>query len=187
MKLSNGSNHGEVGMPTSLLVGSKNAIYHAAKWIAVCSIVAMFLSLMSGVVVRYIWATNLGWVTEVPNLLFPWLTMGAIVAAAARNEHIGIDLLVEKFPTTLRKVVIFGVNMIAMIAFAVISLRGLDVVDIAGGQRLPITKIAMSWAYWSIVVGFVALSIISLLNVLIVMIGGEKFSKPPISHGEDGI
>ncbi|MCE9684149.1 TRAP transporter small permease [Halomonas alkalisoli] len=187
MKLSNESSHGEVGMPTSLLVSSKNVIYHAAKWIGIFSIVAMFLSLMSGVVVRYIWSTNLGWVTEVPNLLFPWLTMGAIVAAAARNEHIGIELLVEKLPTTLRKLVIVGVNVIAMVAFAVISLRGLDVVEIAGSQRLPITKIAMSWAYWSIVAGFVALSIVSLLNVLIVIIGGDEFSKPPISHGEDGI
>ncbi|PXX98374.1 TRAP transporter small permease [Halomonas sp. LBP4] len=187
MKLSEESRSGEVGAPTSLLVRSKNVIYHAFKWVSIVSIVAIFLSLLLGVVVRYVLSTNLGWVTEVPNLLFPWLTMCAIVAAAAKNEHIGIDLVVEKLPSLPRKGVVLAVDVIAMIAFGTMAVHALDVVEIAGSQRLPITQVAMSWAYWAVVIGFLGLAVDSLINIALVLTGGDQFSEPQVSHGEDGI
>lgn len=187
MKLSKESRSREVGTPTSLLVSSKNVIYHAYKWVAIVSIVAIFLSLLLGVVVRYVFSLNLGWITEVPNLVFPWLTMCAIVAAAARNEHIGVELIVEKLPDLPKKVVVLAVNGIAMIAFGVMAVHALNVVEIAGSQRLPITGLGMSWAYWSVVVGFTGLSVVSLINIAMVLTGGDQFSEPQVSHGEDGI
>lgn len=187
MKLSTESRSSEIGAPTSLLASLKNVIYHASKWVSIVSIVAIFLSLLLGVVVRYVLSTNLGWVAEVPNLLFPWLTMTAIVAAAAKNEHIGVELVVEKLPRLPKKAVVLIVNAIAMIAFGVMAIHGLDVVEIAGSQRLPITGIGMSWAYWSVVIGFVGLAVVSLINIAIVLTGGEQFSETQVSHGEDGI
>ncbi|MDI5891830.1 TRAP transporter small permease [Halomonas rhizosphaerae] len=187
MKLSEESRSSEVGAPPSLLVRSKNAIYHTFKWISIISIVVMFLSLLMAVLVRYVFSTNLGWVTEVPNLFFPWLTMSAIVAAAAKNEHIGIDLVVEKLPRLPRKIVVLTVDGIAMIAFATMAVHALDVVEIAGSQRLPVTGLGMSWAYWAVVIGFIGLAVDSLMNIAIVLTGGDKFSEPQVSHGEDGI
>lgn len=187
MKLSEESRSSEVGAPASLLASSKNAIYLVSKWVAIVTIVGMFLSLLAGVVVRYVLSTNLGWVAEVPNLLFPWLTMSAIVAAAAKNEHIGIDLVVEKLPGLPRKSVVLIVNAIALIAFGTMAVHALDVVGIAGSQRLPITQIPMSWAYWSVVIGFIGLAIDSLINIALVLTGGVQSSEPQVSHGEDGI
>lgn len=187
MTLSKESQLGEVGGPTSPLLSSKNLIFELFKWLAVVSIVVMFLSLMAGVIVRYVLSTNLGWAAEVPNLFFPWLTMSAIVAAAARNEHIGVELIVSKLPAPLKKAVSLAVNLLAMVAFAVIAYYGLDVIAIAGSQRLPITQVAMSWAYWSVVIGFLALAIVALLNILITLTGNEDAAEPMVSHGEDGI
>lgn len=187
MKLSEESRSSEVDKPTSLLASSKSMIYHAFKWVSIVSIVIIFLSLLMGVVVRYLFSTNLGWITEVPNLVFPWLTMCAIVAAAARNEHIGVELVVEKLPRLPKKVVVLIVNLIAMIAFGVMAVHGLDVVEIAGSQRLPITQVNMSWAYWSVVVGFIGLAVVSFINIAMVLTGGNQFSEPQVSHGGDGI
>ncbi|GGX98150.1 hypothetical protein GCM10007160_27060 [Litchfieldella qijiaojingensis] len=185
MKLSEGSRVGEVASATSLMLSSKAAIYQLAKWIAILSIVVMFLSLMTGVIVRYVLSTNLGWIAEVPNLFFPWLTMSAIVAAAARNEHIGIDLIVDHLPVIARRPVIFATNALAVIAFGMIAYRGLNVIEIAGGQRLPITGIAMSWAYWSVVAGFAALAVVSLINVGLLLTGREENTASQVSHGEE--
>lgn len=171
MKLSEESHGNEAGQPASLLQGSKNAIYQLFKWVAIISIVTMFVSLLSGVIVRYVLSTSLGWVAEVPNLFFPWLTMSAIVAAAARNEHIGVEVVVGSLPINLRHAVALAVNVLAVIAFAVMAWYGLDVIAIAGNQRLPITGIAMSWAYWSVVVGFAAMSLVSLINIAMLLKG----------------
>ena len=187
MKLSAESRSSRAGAPASLLVGLKNVIYHASKWAAIVSIVTIFVSLLMGVIVRYLFSTNLGWVTEIPNLFFPWLTMGAIVAAAAKNEHIGVELVVEKLPRLPKEAVVLTVNLIALIAFGMMAYHGLNVVDIAGSQRFPITRLGMSWAYWSVVMGFAGLAVVSLINIALVLVGGDKFSDPQVSHGEDGI
>lgn len=187
MKLSKESHSSEAGAPASLLVSSKNVLYDVFKWAAIASILIMFLSLLAGVVVRYVLSTNLGWVTEVPALFFPWLTMSAIVAAAAKNEHIGVDYVVEKLPRLARKGVLLATNSIALVAFGTMAFQGMNVVEIAGSQRLPITQIAMSWAYWSVVIGFIGLTVDSLINITIALTGGDQFSEPQVSHGEDGI
>ncbi|MCS2608769.1 TRAP transporter small permease [Halomonas dongshanensis] len=162
-------------------------IYQIAKWVAIVSIVSIFISLLTGVVVRYLFSTNLGWVTEIPNLFFPWLTMGAIVAAAAKNEHIGIELLVEKLPRFPQRAVTLCVNVIALVAFSTMAYHGLNVVDIAGGQRFPITRLGMSWAYWSVVAGFAGLALVALLNIVLILVGGEVQADPQVSQGEEGI
>lgn len=187
MTLSDESRNSEAGKPASLLIGSKNVIYQVSKWGAIVSIVTIFASLLTGVVVRYLFSMNLGWVTEIPNLFFPWLTMGAIVAAAAKNEHIGIELVVEKLPRLPQKIVTLGVNVIALVSFSTMAYHGLNVVDIAGGQRFPITRLGMSWAYWSVVAGFAGLALVALINTVLVLVGGDEQSEPQISHGEEGI
>lgn len=187
MKLSEESRVGEVAVAASLMLGSKTMIYQLARWVAIFSIIVMFLSLMTGVIVRYVLSTNLGWVTEVPNLMFPWLTASAIVAAAAKNEHIGINLIVDTLPVAVRRLVIFATNALAVIAFGMIAYRGLAVIDIAGGQRLPITKIAMSWAYWSVVIGFAALALVSLLNIGLLLTGREEHTTSQVSQAEEAL
>lgn len=185
MKLSSESRNSGVAKATSLLLSSKLAIYQLAKWVAILSIVAMFLSLMTGVFVRYVLSTNLVWISEVPNVFFPWLTMSAIVAAAAKNEHIGINLIVDHLPAMVRNSVIFSTNALAMVAFAIMAYYGLDIIGIAGDQRLPATKIAMSWAYWSVVVGFAALAAVSLINIIMLLVGHAEHSASIVSHGEE--
>ncbi|GEN24365.1 C4-dicarboxylate ABC transporter [Halomonas cupida] len=184
MKLSEESLGSEAGQPASLLQGSKNAIYQLFKWVAIISIVTMFASLMSGVVVRYVLSTSLGWVSEVPNLFFPWLTMSAIVAAAARNEHIGVEVVVGSLPSTLRRIIALAVNGLAVVAFSVMAWYGLDVIAIAGNQTLPITGIAMSWAYWSVVVGFAAVALVSLINIA-QLLKGESVHPPELVTREE--
>lgn len=187
MKLSSESHNSEVVKTTSLLLSSKMAIYRLAKWIAILSIVVMFLSLMTGVIVRYVLSTNLVWISEVPNLFFPWLTMSGIVAAAAKDEHIGINLIVDHLPAVARNSVIFATNALAMIAFAIMAYYGLDIIEIAGDQRLPATKIAMSWAYWSVVVAFTALAVVSLINIGLLLTERGENTASQIPHGEEAL
>lgn len=185
VKLSRERSVGEVTLVTSLMLNSRTAIYQLFRWIAILSIMFMFLSLMTGVIVRYILSTDMGWVVEIPNLFFPWLTMSAIVAAAVRNEHIGINLIVDQLPAPVRHLVSLATNALAAIAFGTMAYYGLDVIEIAGSQRLPITHIAMSWAYWSVVVGFTALAIVALINIGLLLAGCQAYSASGKFHGKE--
>ncbi|WP_110654326.1 TRAP transporter small permease [Salinicola halimionae] len=183
----NAGRHGEPGHPGSPPLRLKTAIHHLFKWFGIVSLLTMFGTLLTAVFVRYVWEMNLNWTSEVPNLLFPWLTMCAIVATAAKNEHIGIEAVVERLPRPLRRVVSLATNLLAAIAFALIAWHGLEVISIAGNQLLPITGIAMSWAYWSVVVGFAGLALVSLLNVLIALDRRVSVDESLATHGEEAL
>ncbi|NRB57797.1 MAG: TRAP transporter small permease [Salinicola sp.] len=178
---------GEPGHPGSPPLRLKTAIHHLFKWLGILSLLVMFATLLAAVFVRYVWETNLDWTSEVPNILFPWLTMCAIVATAAKNEHIGIEAVVERLPRPLRRVIGLATNLLAAVAFALIAWHGLEVVAIAGSQRLPITGIAMSWSYWSVVVGFAGLALVSLINVLVALDRRVPVDESLATHGEEAL
>lgn len=170
----------------SRLLSLKHAIHLLFKWLGILSLIVIFFALTAAVIVRYVWSTNLDWTSEIPNLFFPWLTMCAIVATAAKNEHIGIEAIVERMPASLKRLVSLATNLVAAIAFGLIAYHGLQVVHIAGSQRLPITGVAMSWSYWSVVVGFAGLAVVSLLNVAIAC-GRDTLEESLATHGEEAL
>lgn len=70
-----------------------NAIVALSVVAVITALVAMFVSLMAEVVVRYLTNQGMGWPTEMPNILFPWLVMGGIVLAAQRGQHIAVTAI----------------------------------------------------------------------------------------------
>ena len=59
-----------------------DAVVASSVVLGITSLSVMFGSLMLDVVVRYATNQGLGWPTEVPNILFPWLVMSGVVLAA---------------------------------------------------------------------------------------------------------
>ena len=77
----------------TLVSGVDRVIVSISMVIAVITICVMFFSLMAEVVVRYITNQGMGWPTEMPNLLFPWLVMSGIVMAAQQGKHIAVETI----------------------------------------------------------------------------------------------
>src|SRR3546814_16589616 len=83
------------GLPLRAATGLDKFIYLASVVIALGSLLTMFVALLLEVVVRYATNSGLGWPTELPNLLFPWLVMSGVVLAAQRGQHIAVTAILR--------------------------------------------------------------------------------------------
>ena len=82
-------------------------------------LVLVLLSLMviivfANVVSRYYLHFSLAWSEEVARFMLVWLVFLGSFLAYVNDEHLGLDILVKKFPPLLRKIVAIGVNLLVI-------------------------------------------------------------------------
>ena len=134
--------------------------------IAVGSIVALFLTILAEVGVRYLTNSSLGWPTELPNLLFPWLVMSSIVLAAQLGQHIAVDVGLRLTGPTSSRWVLIAMSLLAAAAFLYLAYTGLRILEVTRTERFPLMRLPMVYAYFAIVAGFLLLAVTALTTAV---------------------
>jgi TRAP-type C4-dicarboxylate transport system permease small subunit len=147
------------GLPASIIQGVDTVIAVAATVIAIGALVSLFLSLMAEVVVRYLTTQGLGWPSEMPNLLFPWLVMAGIVLAAQRGAHISVTLVLGMLGRNAARLLLLGMQVVVAATFFYLAYIGLAVIEITGSEVYPVTGVSARWAYLSLIVGFIGVGL----------------------------
>jgi TRAP-type transport system small permease protein len=127
---------------------------------------ALLLLLAASVISRYFFNFSLIWVGEVPDQLFPWMITAGVALATVTNSHIAVDLLVKVFPDSLRRVVIYVVQILVLVTYAWLTKLALDVAAITALERSPVLHIPGSIGYYAFALGaaLVAFSAVSQLT-----------------------
>jgi TRAP-type C4-dicarboxylate transport system permease small subunit len=147
------------GLPASFVQVVDRIIAAAATVVAILALVALFLSLGAEVVVRYLTTQGLGWPSEMPNLLFPWLVMGGVVLAAQRGAHIAVTVILDMLGRSAARVLLLGMQVVVAATFFYLAYIGLAVIEITGTEVYPVTGVSAHWAYLSLIVGFVGVGL----------------------------
>ena len=143
----------------TIVNGVDDVIKAVSMCIAVTTLTIMFLSLMAEVVVRYITNQGMGWPTEMPNLLFPWLVMSGIVLAAQYGKHIAVEAIYGLLGRNVNRALMMLLQLLVIATFLYLAWVGLFVIEITGSEVFPVTGVSAKWAYMSIIAGFVALGL----------------------------
>lgn len=144
-------------------------IAYVSGFVAVLSTVIIFLALLADVIVRYMTNRGLGWPSETPQILFPWLIMGGIVLAASRGGHIAVPLLLDTMSKGVARIIVVLMQVVIFIAFAYLARISIDVVNITKNQLFPITRLPQLYSYLALVCGFACVAIISLTTLVRVL------------------
>jgi TRAP-type C4-dicarboxylate transport system permease small subunit len=155
----------EAGHPASRVEWVDKTITLAATVISITALVSMFLALCAEVVVRYVTKTSLGWPTELPNFMFPWLVMSGIVLAAQHGAHISVTLLLGKLARGAQRSLLLAMQLVIAGTFFYLAWIGLDVIEITGSEVYPVTGIAARWAYLALIAGFAGVGITALTTL----------------------
>lgn len=97
------------------------------------TLIAVLLGLMTlitfaNVIARYVFSSNLLWALETTVFLFAWLVLIGASYCVKINAHLGVDILINLLPSTLRRIV----GLIAVGACLVFS----------------VLLVIGSWQYW---------------------------------------
>lgn len=152
------------------------AIVASSVVVVIAALVAMFVSLMAEVVVRYLTNQGMGWPTEVPNLLFPWLVMGGIVLAAQRGQHIAVTAIQGWIGRGGNRVLLMGHQVLIAATFFYLAWVGMDVIEITGSEIYPVTGISAKWAYLAMIAGFVGLGLSALTTLVHLLHAGDPLA-----------
>ncbi|MDH3695390.1 MAG: TRAP transporter small permease [Gammaproteobacteria bacterium] len=91
--------------------------------------VLLVLDVWLGVLARYVLPFQLTFTEELARYLMIWMALLAVSSGISHREHIGVLLVFERFPPSVRKWLAVTFDLIALGFFAIILVYGLGMVD----------------------------------------------------------
>ena len=96
--------------------------------VCVALMILLILDVWLGVVARYLIPMPITFTEEAARYLMIWMALLAVSVGITKREHIGVELLFEKFPRTLRRWLLLGLDILAFVFFLVLFIYGIDMV-----------------------------------------------------------
>ena len=126
----------------------------------------LFVSVLWGVLTRYVTERPAVWTTELSGILFTWVAFVGAAKAFQHNDHIRISLLVDMLPERAAKVVRLASRLVVL-AFLVYLTYLSWVMMGKGATRLsPVLRIPFTWVYLATVLCFAIMSIHAFLSLV---------------------
>jgi TRAP-type C4-dicarboxylate transport system permease small subunit len=133
--------------------------------LAFVSTIFMFVSLLLEVIVRYVTNTSMGWPTELPELLFPWLVMSGVVLAAQRGQHIAVTAILGFLGRTASRVLLIFLQLLIGATFFYFTYLACNLLEVVGEELYPVTHISQYWGYLAMVIGCAAVGVTAVTTI----------------------
>ncbi|MAU22449.1 MAG: C4-dicarboxylate ABC transporter permease [Martelella sp.] len=113
------------------------ALNRVVDAVVVILLAALVLDVWIGVLDRYIFHWQFNWPEIMARYLMIWVALLAISCGIARRDHIGLTILIDRFPVTLRRAILIGCDLLALALFVWTFIYGLQFA-ISGASRFAL-------------------------------------------------
>ena len=153
-----------------------SAIERVMRYLTIVLLVLMVIIVFANVVSRYYLHASLAWSEEVARFMLVWLVFIGSFLAYIHDEHLGLDILVTKFPPTLRKIVGLFTNILIIFALYAVMEGGYLLMRDNFDWLSPAAEIPQGYVYF--VVPFVCgLMIVQAVLKTYYLLAGKKHSQ----------
>ncbi len=125
----------------------------------------MVVDIFYQVVLRYVFRNANTWSDELARYSMMWIVMLGSPVVFRRNQHIKVDLFIEKVPPKFRKIIKFTLYVVMIFYLAVLFKGGLTMTINASVQLSPGMELNMAVMYASILIGTVLMILYILENM----------------------
>lgn len=152
-------------------MAASRAMITAAIWIrrlenliVFSALSGLVLSVLWGVLTRYVTARPAVWTTELAGILFTWVVFVGAMTAYRNGRHIRITLLPDSLPPPARRL-LFRLGDILTLGFLIYVTYLSVLMMLKGASRpSPVLDIPFSWVYLATVLCFTGMSITATLR-----------------------
>jgi TRAP-type C4-dicarboxylate transport system permease small subunit len=116
---------------------------------AACAVAVVALTVIVSLQVfnRFVLKTPLAWSEDLAMLLFQWVVFLGAALGVKRMRHFGIELVVRKFPETMRRwVELLTPVVMAIVAFVMI-VQGWTILTFNRNRTYPTMDLTYIWAF----------------------------------------
>lgn len=139
---------------------------HLLTIVLVASVGVMVLVVSAQVALRYGFNQSLDWADEIGRLAFVWSIFLAIPLGVRDGAHIGIDLVVEKFPPAGRNALRRAGASLSALMMIAIAWAGIGVAREQWDEPMSTVPLSVAWFILPVVLG-ASFSALHLLRVVI--------------------
>lgn len=131
--------------------------------LALC-LTGMSIIVLGNVILRYVFHSGIAWSEEVARFLFIWMVFLGAIGALKDNQHLGVDLLVERLPLKVRKIVFVFSNVLVLYALWLILDGSWKLTLSSIESTAPATGLSLSIIYAAGIVTSVGMGILVLVK-----------------------
>ncbi|MBD3898248.1 TRAP transporter small permease [Halomonas sp. ML-15] len=119
-------------------------------WVERCAVALLAVLVVTvwlGILSRYALPWNLTFTEELARYLMIWVALLAISIGICKRQHVGMLVIFDRLPRTLRKTLAFSFDLIGILFFAVMFFYGLTYVERGFNQSTMIFGIPRGYPY----------------------------------------
>ena len=119
------------------------------------------------VIARYIFNSPSTWSEELVGYIFGWSTLFGATIVSGERGHMNIPILVDRMNPPLRKAFHILWEVVAFVfSAAILVFGGIQVSNLAMGQRTSSLGVAVGVFYWAMPICGVVILLYSVLNIV---------------------
>ena len=155
--------------------------------------IVVIVDMLVGVFLRYVmtWISatfdlptvRFFWVEEVGEWSLAWLTFIGAALGIRRGTHFAVNIVIDRFPATLRKTVLAGQCLLIVAFGALVAVFGWQVAELNSQSFSPALVMNLRWLYLSSVAGGVLIVVYGLIALSDVFAGRGPWGQP---RGDSG-
>ena len=140
----------------------KNLDAYFAGFMFAITLVVVVVNVFTRYFANYI----IPWGEEVATTCFVYTTFVGAAWCLRTHQHVGVDLLVDKLPAGVRKIVHILTDLIILVTNGYITWLSYQFVVSSSVKTMPILKISSVWLNSALILGFGLMTIYSLMNLI---------------------
>ncbi len=108
--------------------------------------VIMTVTVLLGVLFRYVFQSPLGWTEELSRYVMIWMALLSVALCIWRHEHVGVTMFIKKLPRLVAKTIIFLSNFLVLYFLYILAVFGFRMAE--GGKAQVSTALHTSMQWW---------------------------------------
>jgi TRAP-type transport system small permease protein len=139
------------------------------KWeetIAALALAVVFLSVVWGVIARYIAPQPAAWSNELATIAFAWLVFLGAAAGVKRRLHVGVDLVTARLSPRVQRIIAIVVAVFLAVTFAYIAWLAIRLGLASLNRPTPVLRLPMTVVHAAVAIGFGSMAVQSAIETL---------------------
>lgn len=129
------------------------------------------------IIMRYILNSGLVWSEEVATGCFVWSVFIGAVAVFKHRGHVGVDLLVKRFPAALQKAVRLITDLILVVLNGYMAYLSVLYIQTSYTKMTPVLGVSSAYISTSVLIAFVLMTVYSVKFVIGDFCGSKEVEK----------
>jgi len=140
------------------------------------ALMTMVIVVFWQIISRVIFSSSFPWTEELSRYLMIWITLLGASIAFQYGAHIGVEVLVMKLNRKLRNAVQIIASLCCLALFAILIVKGIEIVGKSMVQKSPAMTLPMGYAYLIMPISGVLMTL-NLLDVTIKSVRAKEAKK----------